>query len=132
MGAAEGSKRVRKPGQANASGRVHDEEEHEGNLKFEVSATPCAACLVGQNGPLEGTVVKLCSPYRLSRSCWSGFLRFFNLYDKSCQLFSNCSFSEKSRLEIPLSKALRSGKPVCGRGVCVGAGGRAVYYIQIY
>ncbi len=39
MGAAEGSKRVRKPGQANASGRVHDEEEHEGNLKFEVSAT---------------------------------------------------------------------------------------------
>jgi hypothetical protein len=48
MGAAEGSKRVRKPGQANASGRVHDEEEHEGNLKFEVSATPCAACSVGQ------------------------------------------------------------------------------------
>jgi hypothetical protein len=39
MGAAGGSKRVRKPGQASASGRVHDEEEHEGNLKFEVSAT---------------------------------------------------------------------------------------------
>jgi len=52
MGAAEGSKRVRKPGQASSSGRVHDEEEHEGNLKFEVSATRarrCAACLVWQN-----------------------------------------------------------------------------------
>jgi hypothetical protein len=32
----EGAKRVRKPGQDIASGRVHDEEEHAGNLKFEV------------------------------------------------------------------------------------------------
>ena len=32
----EGVKRVRKPGQDVASGRVHDEEEHAGNLKFEV------------------------------------------------------------------------------------------------
>jgi len=33
----EGGKRVRKTGDTNPSGRVHDEEEHEGNLKFEVS-----------------------------------------------------------------------------------------------
>ena len=47
MGAAEGGKRVRKPGQASASGRVHDEEEHEGNLKFEVFA-PSAHTLAGR------------------------------------------------------------------------------------
>jgi hypothetical protein len=35
MAVEDGGKRVRKPGQANASGRDHDEEEHEGNLKFE-------------------------------------------------------------------------------------------------
>jgi len=33
----EGGKRVRKTGDTNPSGRVHNEEEHEGNLKFEVS-----------------------------------------------------------------------------------------------
>ena len=36
MAEEEGVKRVRKPGQDVASGRVHDEEEHAGNLKFEV------------------------------------------------------------------------------------------------
>ena len=36
MAEEEGVKRIRKPGQDFASGRVHDEEEHAGNLKFEV------------------------------------------------------------------------------------------------
>ena len=31
-----------------------------------------------------------------------------------------------------LDRCALIGKPVCGRGVCVGGGGRAVYYVRIY
>ena len=40
MGAATG-KHMRKAGQTNAANRDHEEEEHEGNLKFEVSTSAC-------------------------------------------------------------------------------------------
>ncbi len=31
-----------------------------------------------------------------------------------------------------LDRCALIGKTVCGRGVCVGGGGRAVYYVRIY
>ena len=65
-------KRVRKPGDVVASGRVHDEEEHEGNLKFEVRVR---AVDEGDN-PTHASVKRMpCSPMVADRCCASLLLR---------------------------------------------------------
>ena len=62
MGAAEAGKRVRKPGQSNSSGRVHQEDEHEGNLKFEVLRARVSWQIAVSSGSMSRQLQACCLP----------------------------------------------------------------------